>query len=42
MTIDGENISFKINELDLGVIFTSKHLLSQNLYAAVFIASEAD
>lgn len=42
MTIDGENISLKINDLDLGVIFTSKLLLSQNLYSAVFIPTEAD
>ena len=42
MTIDGENISLKINDFDLGVIFTSKLLLSQNLYSAVFIPTDAD
>ena len=42
MTLDGENLSFKINEENLGVVFTSPLLLQEGLFACCFITDIAD
>ena len=42
MIVDGENISYKVNDVDLGVVFTSKLLLTTNCFASVFITDIAD
>lgn len=42
MTIDGENMSYKVNDKDLGVLFTSKQFMTNQVYACVFITDIAD
>ncbi len=37
MTLDGETLSFKVNDHDLGVAFHDKRLSSNRIYPCVFI-----
>lgn len=42
MWLDGENLMFKVNEEDLGVVFTNPRFRSEKLLATVFITDIAD
>ena len=42
MWLDGENLMFKVNEEDLGVVFTNPKFRSEKLLATVFITDIAD
>ncbi len=42
MWLDGENMMFKVNEEDLGVVFTNPRFRGEILLATVFITDIAD
>lgn len=42
MTIDGENISYKVNDRDLGVCFTDKRFVTSQIFPCVFILEVPD
>ena len=42
MTIDGEALSLKVDEKELGLIFTSKMFVSNNIFASIFIVDSEE
>lgn len=42
MTVDGENLSFKVNDRDLGVCFTDPKFKGNDIYPCVFIIDVQD